>query len=126
MTGPIGQLSMLEGPEGVTRRHCGDCGAAFEPYSRADGYQKYCSHTCRQRAWKREQSVQNSDKGPTRGERILARLRRGPATGIELLQAGGGTRYGARVLELRQRGYEIETDRGGDWPVYRLRSEGEA
>ena len=40
-------------------------------------------------------------KPPTRAEKILARLRQGPATGLDLLKAGGGTRYGARIMELR-------------------------
>ncbi len=51
----------------------------------------------------------------TRAEKILARLRQGPATGLELLKAGGGTRYGARIYELRKKGYRI---RGPvDWPA---------
>jgi len=58
--------------------------------------------------------------GRTRAQRILARLREGPATGLDLLRAGGGTRYGARVLELRRMGHRIELDRSGEWPVYRL------
>lgn len=28
------------------------CGRRFEPYSRAEGYQKYCSEECRIRAWR--------------------------------------------------------------------------
>ena len=59
----------------------------------------------------------------TRAERILLRLRQGPATGIELLQAGGGTRYGARLLELRRAGHAIETDMSGEWPTYTLIAE---
>jgi len=38
---------------------------------------------------------------------ILGRLQAGPATGLELIRAGGGVRYGARVEELRKRGHVI-------------------
>jgi hypothetical protein len=43
----------------------------------------------------------------TRAQKVLARLRQGPATGLDLLKAGGGTRYGARICELRARGHRI-------------------
>jgi hypothetical protein len=58
---------------------------------------------------RRSRSAQEStERVPaTRAQKILARLRQGPATGLDLLQAGGGTRYGARIYELRQRGYQI-------------------
>lgn len=42
-------------------------------------------------------------------ERILARLRRGPLTPLEAMREGLGMRLGARILELRERGHEIET-----------------
>jgi len=128
----------LEASQGVTRRDggriCGACGAEFEPYARAEGYQAYCSPKCRQAAC-RERRAQRQPK-PTRAERILARLRQGPATGLELLNAGGGTRYGARIEELRLAGWRIRGPQRwthpktgevlepwpqrGDWPVYRL------
>ena len=104
--------------EGVTRRHCVECGVGFEPYPRADDTQTHCSHACRTRGWRRR--VQNWDEKMTRAERVLERLRQGPATGLDLLKAGGGTRYGARVKELRDRGYGIETRLSGKWPTYRL------
>jgi hypothetical protein len=40
-------------------------------------------------------------------ERVLARLRLGPATNIQLNELC--YRYGARILELRRAGYDIET-----------------
>ena len=39
-------------------------------------------------------------------DRVLARLQDGPATGDEL-DAIGGRRFGARILELRQAGWDI-------------------
>ena len=99
---------------------CWECGALFEPYKRARG-QLYCSAECRTKHWKvdRGQAVRETSK-LTRAEKILLRLRQGPATGLELLQAGGGTRYGARVHDLRERGYRIVTETEGEWPTYRL------
>lgn len=44
-------------------------------------------------------------------QRVLNRLRRGPATTSQLLEAGCGTRYSARILELRNLGYDIESKR---------------
>jgi hypothetical protein len=43
-------------------------------------------------------------------ERVLARLRLGPATNLELNDIC--FRYGARILELRQGGHVIETEPG--------------
>lgn len=43
----------------------------------------------------------------TRCDLILGRLQYGRATGLELMKAGGGTRYGARISELRERGHRI-------------------
>lgn len=102
---------------------CPECLEPFEPYKRAEGYQRYCGQDCRVRAWKREHGQLKAvePRPATRAERILARLRQGPATGLELLKAGGGTRYGARLLELRDAGHHIETDMSGEFPVYRLR-----
>lgn len=41
---------------------------------------------------------------------ILARLRRGPATNVEL--SAIGLRFGARLMDMRRAGYEIESVRG--------------
>lgn len=43
--------------------------------------------------------------------RILARLRRGPLTALDALREGMGQRLGARVLELRQLGHDVRTER---------------
>ena len=52
---------------------------------------------------------------------ILARLELGPATGMDLMRAGGGVRYGARLHQLRQEGRNIEAIHKGSgvWE-YRL------
>lgn len=84
---------------------CAECGGAYAPNRRAGSYQRYCGDACRTKAWKREHP-----EGPatmTRSERIVARLRLGRATGLELLRAGGGTRYSARISELREAGVRI-------------------
>jgi hypothetical protein len=101
---PIGQFPLPLSSEGVTSRHCARCGGDFDPYSRAAAYQKYCSHACRQRAWLREKA--SGDKR-TRAEKVLERLRQGPATGLELLKAGGGTCYRDQVRALRRAGKNI-------------------
>ena len=46
--------------------------------------------------------------------RILGRLQSGPATGLEFIQAGGGIRFGARILELRSAGHDIHVEPKGE------------
>lgn len=111
----MGQMMLPVMPEGVTRRHCVECGGAFEPYKRADGYQKYCSHACRQRAWVEEKTGKRSAKAAA----ILERLKAGPADTLELVRVGG-VRFGARIHELREEGYQIKTESLGDHAVYTL------
>lgn len=54
-------------------------------------------------------------------QKILDRLRDGPALAAELVACGGGYRYGARLLELRRAGHNIEAIHKGEglWE-YRL------
>lgn len=49
-------------------------------------------------------------------ERLLARLREGPATNVDLVPVCG-LRSSARVHDLRQAGYQIKAEhvRGGVW-----------
>ena len=49
-------------------------------------------------------------------ERLLARLRTGPATNVQLVEVCG-LRSSARVHDLRQCGYQIKAEhvRGGVW-----------
>ena len=55
----------------------------------------------------------------TKAQKILARLKEGPANSLELLRVGG-IRYSARVFELRKQGHRIETEEHAEWAVYRL------
>jgi len=112
---------------GAPGRVCRGCGDPYTPQGSQRGLERlYCSDGCRSRAYDRTHPrvpVQNPDK-MTRRDKVLERLRLGPATGLELLQAGGGMRFGARIHELRGRGCRIETDTSsGEWPVYRLEAE---
>lgn len=78
---------------------------------------RFCSDACRAAHWKAEHGGAQqlldfapADKPdrPTRCELILGRLLSGgPATGLDLLRAGGGLRYSARIAELRARGHVI-------------------
>lgn len=51
-----------------------------------------------------------ADRRDTQRQAILDRLRRGPATNLELNQIA--FRYSARLHELRQAGHSIKTERG--------------
>jgi hypothetical protein len=60
----------------------------------------------------------------TNREIVLDLLRKAGPAGVttgELLAGGAGSRYGARIKELRERGFEIEStlERPGSWR-YRL------
>jgi hypothetical protein len=68
---------------------------------------RYCSDACRAVARKTQATK-------TRAMKILGRLQSGPCTGLELLAAGGGIRYGARVAELRKRGHNITAENLGE------------
>lgn len=85
----------------------------------------YCSTKCRKAVWEANHPrvpIQNSDKR-SRSQKVLARLREGSATALELQMAGGGTAATSRVRELRSRGYVIECERSGEHPRYVLVSE---
>ena len=58
----------------------------------------------------------NTSKSMNQSDAVLRELRKGPITPLEALSRVGSLRLAARVLELRQRGHEIHTqrvDRGG-------------
>ena len=98
---------------------CPFCGKPVAPQKPRRGRPKvYCSDECGQKAWRAEHPrvlVPKRKGGPTRAERILERLRQGPATSLDLVKAGGGLRYSARIQELREKGHRI---RGPfDWPA---------
>ena len=104
---------------------------------------RFCSSACRASAWNAahprqktldltpqpmairplSSGVPESDKTRLKPSAvaILARLQQGPATALDLARCGGGLRYGARLLELRQVGHAIlaEDEGAGVWR-YRL------
>jgi hypothetical protein len=52
-----------------------------------------------------------TERRPNARTRVLRRLMQGPALTGELCNpACGGERFGARIMELRKQGYEIETE----------------
>jgi hypothetical protein len=61
-------------------------------------------------------------KRESKAEKILARLRLGPANSAELAQVGG-LRYSARIFELRAAGHNIVTEEHAEFAVYSLRGE---
>lgn len=93
----------------------------------------WCSETCRWKVW--DEAHPRLDFTPaaselahairgreTKAQRILARLRQGPATTWQLAQTGG-IRFGARILELRRAGHRITTVEHADHAVYSLEGE---
>lgn len=71
------------------------------------------------------QQAEEVSRRSTQLTRILDRLREGRATGAELAEVGG-FRYGARLHELRRRGFHIELveqDRRNGRTVYELQDE---
>lgn len=107
---------------------CARCGA------RLTGRQKeWCSDRCRYLAWDAAHprldftpaasELAHAIRGrETKAARILARLRQGPATTIQLALVGG-VRFGARILELRRAGHRITTVEHADHAVYSLEGE---
>lgn len=55
----------------------------------------------------------------SKAQRILARLRQGPANSLEMLHVGG-IRYSARIHELRAQGHRIVTEEHAEWATYTL------
>ena len=127
---PEGSSSRCDGSSHVQCARPG-CDRTFDLAGRQAEHRRYCGRDCQRRAWEEthprlesgRDALQRLPSKLTRAQKILLRLRQGPATGLELLHAGGGIRYGARILELRQAGHAIETDMGGEWPTYTLISE---
>lgn len=113
------------------------CGASIPDRRRWRGA-TYCSARCKDKAYNETHPVARQarlDFTPasselahalrgreTRAQRILARLRQGPASSQELLRVGG-LRYSARVFELRRAGHRISTVEHADHAVYSLDEE---
>ncbi len=58
--------------------------------------------------------AEEKERRRTQRKMILSLLKqRAALTGFELFQATGSMRYGARIFELRRKGYDIRTTRIG-------------
>ncbi len=120
-------------PQEPSKRICALCGSAISQ-KRRDAV--YCSDHCRVRIWDSKHprlGVQpRLEFGPTasaqeqkrlgKRERILVRLKTGPARTHEILALGGSGMSG-RLHELRVAGYVIECEPDEDGAVYRLEGE---
>lgn len=111
------------------------CGLTFQPRRRN---QRYCCIRCADRAYNtanppvRQARLDFTPAASeqahalrgreTKAQKILARLKEGPANSLELLRVGG-IRYSARIHELRQQGHRIETEEHAEWAVYTLEEE---
>lgn len=93
----------------------------------------WCSEACRWKVW--DEAHPRLDFTPaaselahairgreSKAQRILARLRQGPASTMQLALVGG-VRFGARLLELRRAGHRITTVEHADHAVYSLEVE---
>lgn len=110
--------------------HCEWCGGTYKPYRRALSTQRFCGPSCSD-SWhntKRTKpdvlALRQSKRRTSKCERMLLRLREGPATTWELMGLGGAG-FSSRLAELR-RGkhdgvrYRISCEEREDHGVYTL------
>ena len=103
---------------------CPVCKATYEPYARRKAAQKTSgASACRAELWRRYRLRQDG-KRATKAQRMLARLREGPATTLELM-AVGGSGWRSRLQEVRDgradgECHEVRGESHGDWWVYTL------
>ena len=116
-------------------RYCEQCGTAYEPYSRRQAAQRFCGDSCRSASFRGVQTrldftpaasqLAHVIRGrETKAQRILARLKEGPATSIELARITH--RFSARILELRRThkiSREDHVHGGQEWSTYTLEGE---
>lgn len=120
------------------------CKRAVPPQRQRRGEERlYCSDACRRKHWDEQHPRVKVPEGAqarldftpaasdlahavrgreTKAQKILDRLKQGPANSLELLRVGG-IRYSARIHELRRQGHRIETEEHAEWAVYRLEGE---
>jgi hypothetical protein len=60
-----------------------------------------------------------SAKRASKAQKMLERLKCGPATTWDLMQLGGAG-FSSRLFELRSQGYVIEAESQGDYAIYTL------
>lgn len=93
---------------GVPTPRCGFCKESLPRLTYHGQPMKFCSPAHRLAAWNlAHPRLTLLPSKPSRCDMILGRLQAGAATGLDLLRAGGGLRYGARIAELRERGHLI-------------------
>lgn len=117
-------------------RRCERCGTAYEPYSRRSAFQRFCGASCRTASFRGVQArldftpaasehAQALRGRETKAQRILARLRIGPATTWELQRITG--RFSARLQELEERGLRYDRQdfkaAGSEHSVYTMTQE---
>ena len=112
---------------------CLGCGKVIDPVRE---WQMYCSDACRAESWRRrrltevhEQARLDFTPAPATGEPyesarlwLLARLKQGPVCTLELRREPwpASLNPAQRVLELRNRQYQIKTERREGKTYYRL------
>lgn len=118
--------AVLMGSEGLAGARtrsvaCLGCGRVMDAVRE---WQMYCSDACRANAWRRRKLTEVHEQArldftpassehahalrgrETKAQRILARLRQGPATTWDLQRITG--RFSARLQELEERGLKYE------------------
>ena len=113
-----GDLSVPGTVNGAEGPSCGCSGTPHTPECRLHRWAERHVKACGRARHPQGPEIRRQSKSALK---ILGRLQLGPATGMQLMYAGGGVRYGARLLELRQAGHNIEAISKGEgvWE-YRL------
>lgn len=116
---------------------CLECGSTFRRNPCHANEHRFCRPSCRAK-WHREHKTARQTRldftpaaselahalrgRETKAQRIVARLRLGPATTWELAKAGG-MRFSARLGELKAKGLRYEREDHADHSVYTMTRE---
>ena len=120
---------------------CDFCGVEIPPARRHGSKRRFCSEKCRRDSWEAKHPRTLVPEQPrldftpaasdlahalrgreTRAQRIVARLRLGPASTWELVKVGG-SRFGARLNELKAAGMTWDREDHADHSVYTMTRE---
>ena len=120
---------------------CDFCGAEIPLSRRRGSERRFCSEKCRRDSWEAKHPRTLVPEQPrldftpaasdlahalrgreTRAQRIVARLRLGPASTWELVKVGG-SRFGARLNELKAAGMTWDREDHADHSVYTMTRE---